>query len=393
MLVIGLMSGTSLDGIDAALVELDGTVAAPEWRIRSFIDVPYSAAQRTAIHDGMVHGDAASLCRLNADIGEWFADAALRVLAHAGVTADDIHVIGTHGQTIWHEPPRDGRRGSTLQLGCAATIAERTGIDVVSDFRSRDMAAGGEGAPLVPWVDRLLFSHPTRRRVLQNIGGMGNLTWLPPRGSTEPVLAFDTGPGNALIDAAVELASSGESTFDRDGQWAAEGTPDDALLAELLAHPFLQRSPPKSTGREVFGRPYVQRLAERVAPRNRQEWASFICTLTELSARSIAGAIERWVLPRGIDEIVITGGGALNGELVERIRRRLPAVEVTAEGNALGIDPAAKEALAFAVLAWAHVHGVAGNVPEATGARGPRVLGCHTPGRRREHVSEELVKP
>jgi anhydro-N-acetylmuramic acid kinase len=340
----------------------------------------------------MVHGDAASLCRLNADIGEWFADAALRVLAHAGVAADDIHVIGTHGQTVWHEPPRDGRRGSTLQLGCAATIAERTGIDVVSDFRSRDMAAGGEGAPLVPWVDRLLFSHPTRRRVLQNIGGMGNLTWLPPRGSTEPVLAFDTGPGNALIDAAVELASSGESTFDRDGQWAAEGTPDDALLAELLAHPFLQRSPPKSTGREVFGRPYVQRLAERVAPRNRQEWASFICTLTELSARSIAGAIERWVLPRGIDEIVITGGGALNGELVERIRRRLPAVEVTAQGNALGIDPAAKEALAFAVLAWAHVHGVAGNVPEATGARGPRVLGCLTPGRRREPVREELVK-
>jgi anhydro-N-acetylmuramic acid kinase len=381
VLVIGLMSGTSLDGIDAALVEIDGALDTPVWRIRSFLDTPYTPAQRAAIHDGIVHGNAASLCRLNADIGEWFADATQRLLDDAGIAADEITIIGSHGQTVWHEPPHDGRRGSTLQLGCAATIAERTGIAVVNDFRSRDMAAGGEGAPLVPWVDRLLFSHPTRRRVLQNIGGMGNLTWLPPLGSAEPILAFDTGPGNALIDAAVELASSGTSTFDRDGQWAAAGSPDESLLDELLAHPFLQRDPPKSTGREVFGRPYVQALAQRVGPRNREEWASFICTLTELSARSIAAAIQRWVLPRGVDEVVITGGGAFNAQLVERIRRQLPAVEITAGGNALGIDPAAKEALAFAALAWAHVQGATGNVPEATGASGARVLGSFTPGR------------
>lgn len=380
MLVIGLMSGTSLDGIDAALVDIGGTIQEPEWTIRSFLDVPYTAAQRSSIHEGIVNGSAASVCRLNADIGEWFAEAALSLLKQADVTADEITVIGSHGQTVWHEPPRDTRRGSTLQLGCAATIAERTGIAVVSDFRSRDMAAGGEGAPLVPWVDRLLFSHPTRSRVLQNIGGMGNLTWLPPRGSTEPILAFDTGPGNALIDAAVELASSGESTFDRDGEWAAAGSPDENLLAELLAHPFLQRDPPKSTGREVFGRPYVHQLAERVAPASRAEWASFICTLTELSARSIAMAIQRWVQPRGVDELVITGGGALNGELVMRIRRHLPGIDVTADRAALGIDPAAKEALAFAALAWAHVQGMAGNVPEATGAKGGRVLGSYTPG-------------
>jgi anhydro-N-acetylmuramic acid kinase len=244
------------------------------------------------------------------------------------------------------------------------------------------MAAGGQGAPLVPWVDRLLFSHPTRRRVLQNIGGMGNLSWLPPRGSTEPVLAFDTGPGNALIDAAVELASEGASTFDRGGLWAAEGTPDESLLEELLAHPFLTLDPPKSTGREVFGRPFVQQLATRVAPHTRAQWASFICTLTELSARSIADAVRRWVLPRGVDEMVITGGGALNDELVARIRRALPEVTVTADAAALGIDPAAKEALAFATLAWAHLSGMTGNVPEATGASGPRVLGSYTPGRR-----------
>jgi anhydro-N-acetylmuramic acid kinase len=381
VLVIGLMSGTSLDGIDAALVEIDGTPGGPDWQIRSFLDIPYAAAQRTAIHDGIVQGNASSLCRLNADIGEWFADAALRLLGEAGVAAGDVTVIGSHGQTIWHEPPHDGRRGSTLQLGCAATIAERTGIAVVSDFRSRDMAAGGEGAPLVPWVDRLLFSHPTRRRVLQNIGGMGNLTWLPPRGSPESVLAFDTGPGNALIDAAVELASSGASTFDRDGQWAAAGTADESLVAELLAHPFLEREPPKSTGREVFGRPFVQQLAERVAPQNRADWAALICTLTELTARSIATAIRRWVLPRGVDEVVITGGGAFNTQLVERIRRQLPDVEIQAGAHTLGIDPAAKEALAFAALAWAYMQGATGNIPEATGASGARVLGSFTPGR------------
>jgi anhydro-N-acetylmuramic acid kinase len=232
----------------------------------------------------------------------------------------------------------------------------------------------------VPWVDRLLFSHDERRRVLQNIGGMANLTWLPPRGAAEPLLAFDTGPGNALMDAAVELATDGDSTFDRDGAWAAAGAVDEALLRELLAHPFLHRAPPKSTGRELFGRQMVQELAARVQPEGRTAWASFIATLTELTARSITDAMERWVLPRGVDEVIITGGGAHNPELVARIRRRLP-MAVIADASALGIVPAAKEALAFAALAWAHLKDTPGNVPEATGAAGPRVLGSFTPGR------------
>ena len=385
MLVIGLMSGTSLDGIDAALVEFDGTVDTPQWKLVAFSESPYDARRRSAIHDAIVHGNAAALCAIHADLGEWFAAAVQRLLDETGVRADDIEVIGSHGQTIWHDPPRDGRRGSTLQLGCPATIAERTGIPVVSDFRSRDMAAGGEGAPLVPWVDRLLFTHPTRRRVLQNIGGMGNLTWLPPRGSNDTVLAFDTGPGNALIDAAVELATDGAATFDRDGALAASGRVDEGLLSELLEHPFLSAAPPKSTGREVFGRPFVQQLAERMRPTSPTDWNTFISTLTELSARSIADAVTRWVLPRGVDEMIITGGGALNPELVRRIRRLLPTVEITADRNALGIEPAAKEALAFAALAWAHLQGVPGNVPEATGAAGPRVLGSYTPGARKYH--------
>lgn len=379
MLVIGLMSGTSLDGIDAALVELHGTPAALDWKLIHFLDVPYSAEQRARIHDGIVHGNTAALCQLNADLGEWFAAAARRLCAAADVEAESVRVIGSHGQTVWHEPPRAGTRGSTLQLGCAATIAERTGIAVVSDFRARDMAAGGQGAPLVPWVDRLLFSHASKRRVLQNIGGMGNLSWLPPRGSPEPMLAFDTGPGNALIDAAVELATDGARTYDDCGEWARRAPVDDALLNELLAHPFLQLEPPKSTGREVFGRPFVQQLAARIAPTTDEAWGEFISTLTELSARSIADAIGRWILPRGVDEMIVTGGGARNTELVERIRRRLPGVRIRADEAALGVDPAAKEALAFAALAWAHLSDLPGNVPEATGAAGPRVLGCYTP--------------
>jgi anhydro-N-acetylmuramic acid kinase len=380
VLVIGLMSGTSLDGIDVALVEFADSGGAPAWRLCAFLELPYSAAQRQRIHDTIVAGSAAALCRLHADMGEWFAAAALRLCREHGVRPADVAVIGSHGQTVWHEPPRPGSRGATLQVGCAATIAERTGIAVVSDFRSRDVAAGGEGAPLVPWVDRLLFSHDTRRRVLQNIGGMGNLTWLPPLTAPEPLLAFDTGPGNALIDAAVELATDGASTYDADGARAATGAIDDALLEELLAHPFLQRDPPKSTGREVFGRQFVERLAEQVQPADAGGWTSFIATLTELTARSITDAITRWVLPKGVDEVIITGGGARNRLLVNSIRAGLP-VPVTADASALGLDPAAKEAVAFAALARAHVQHEPGNVPEATGAAGPRVLGSYTPGR------------
>jgi anhydro-N-acetylmuramic acid kinase len=379
VLIIGLMSGTSLDGIDAALVEIDGTAAAPEWRMRAFLELPYELAQRRAIHDGIFGGNAAALCRLHADIGEWFADAVLRLCREHGVDPAAVAAIGSHGQTIWHEPPGGSRRGATLQLGCAATIAERTGIPVVSDFRTRDVAAGGEGAPLVPWVDRLLFSHAERRRVLQNIGGMANLTWLPPRGSAEPVLAFDTGPGNALIDAAVELATAGARTYDADGAMAAAGRLDAALLDELLQHPFLRREPPKSTGREVFGRQFVEELASRVRPEGEDGWAAFVCTLTELTARSITDALTRWVLPKGVDEVILTGGGALNPSLVHRIRACLP-VPVLADDATLGVRAAAKEAVAFAVLAWAHLQGVPANVPEATGAAGPRVLGSMTPG-------------
>lgn len=379
MKVVGLMSGTSLDGIDAALIEIEAAEIGVEWRLLAFDSLQYPRARRGEIHDSILEGDAASLCRLHARLGEWFAEAVLRVCEAADVDPSEVDLVGSHGQTVWHQPPRADWRGSTLQLGDPATIAERTGIPVVHDFRSRDMAAGGEGAPLVPWVDALLFA-TDRTRVLQNIGGMANLTRVPPRGSDEPVVAFDTGPGNALIDTAVELATNGAQAYDVEGKWARLGTPDDALLDELLADPFFRRPPPKSTGRESFGRAYVQTLVNRLAPSDSSAWADLIASLTALTARSIADAVRLWADPGEDGEVVVTGGGAKNAALMERLRRELEPMPVRT-GHTLGMDPAAKEAVAFAVLAWAHVEGRPGNIPGVTGASGPRVLGSLTPGR------------
>ena len=379
MRAIGLMSGTSLDAIDAVLVELDGDEAGGlEWRIDAFVNRPYAAAERQRIHQAILDGDAASLCRLHADLGEWLADAALRACREADVEPASVDVIGSHGQTVWHEPPADGRRGATLQLGCAATIAERTGIPVVHDFRARDMAAGGEGAPLVPWVDRALFSLPERTRILLNIGGIANLTRVPPRASDQPLIAFDTGPGNALIDAAVEHATDGAQAFDRSGERAERGTVDRTLLDRLLSDPYLEREPPKSTGRERYGRPLVDRLVSERKPRDEAAWDDLIATLTAFTAESTARAVRTWVSPHGADELIVTGGGARNATLVAMLADRLRPLPVL-DAAALGVEAGAKEALAFAVLAWAHVVGRPANVPEATGAAGPRVLGAYTP--------------
>ena len=380
--VIGLMSGTSLDGIDAALVEFSGADEnALAWRVMAATATPYAPEQRTQIHDTIVHGDAASICRLHADLGEWLAAAALAACDAAGLVPGDIDLVGSHGQTVWHEPPAGARRGATLQLGCPATIAERTGIGVVSDFRARDIAAGGEGAPLVPWVDRMLFSHPERSRALQNIGGMANVTWLPRRGEARELLAFDTGPGVAMIDAAVAIASGGRESFDRDGAWAARGEVDARLRDELLAHPYFERTPPKSTGREVFGRPMVEKIVADRAPGDDAAWADLIATLTAVTARSIADAYRNWILPRGVNEAFVSGGGARNVTLMQLLRAELDPLPVH-DGSALGLEPDFKEAVAFAALAWAFHNRIPGNVVEATGAAGPRVLGSFTPGNK-----------
>ena len=388
MRVIGLMSGTSLDGIDAALVRFDGELASLQWNVEAFDTIELTDTQRQHIHDAM-HGNAQQLCRIHTEIGEWFAQAVLQLCEGNRIQTDAIDVIGSHGQTIWHIPPENGQRGSTLQLGCPATIAERTGIPVVSDFRSRDMAAFGQGAPLVPWADRWLFS-AGNRRVLLNIGGIGNLTWLPPRNDDAPLLAFDTGPGNVLINAAVEWASQGKEAFDRDGKRAAAGAVDAELLNELLAHAYFTAEPPKSTGRELFGKPFVQDIIAR-NPRFDSDADRLVSTLTEFTARTIADAIKRWVLPKGVDEVIATGGGGRNPELMRRLQRELGDVPLRM-GDALGLNPDAKEAVAFAALAWAHVNAIPGNMPAATGAQGPRILGSFTPGAKRGRILLEPSK-
>ncbi len=401
MKLLGLMSGTSLDGIDAALLEIGAldrrsedvgsTILGPvDWELLAFRTRRFSSEERDAIQGAMVSGGARELALLHTRLGEWFASAGLTLLEEEGITPDSISALGSHGQTIWHEPPQAEMRGSSLQLGCPATLAERTGIGVVSDFRSRDLAAGGHGAPLVPWADRVFFSSSKGPRVIQNLGGMANVTWLPRATDSTPVLAFDTGPGVALLDAATELATGGEKTFDEGGELAQRGEVVERLLERLLAHPFFRQAPPKSTGRELFGPRMVDEVVGDVVREKGmdlvpgsalQGWPDLLATLTALTARSIGEAYRRWVLPRGADEVFLMGGGSRNPVLFEAIRRELSPLGVR-PGDSLGMDADAREAAAFALLAWAHLMGIPANCPEATGSRGPRVLGSWTPGKK-----------
>lgn len=386
---VGLMSGTSVDGIDAALVAIAGTPPdAVVWRLEAFHTRAFDAARRARILAALCAGTPATLTALHADLGEWFAEAVTALLDEAGVAHTEVAAIGSHGQTVWHTPPGPDARGATLQLGDPATLAARTAIAVVSDFRSADVAAGGQGAPLVPWPDRVLLAVPDRARVLLNIGGIANLTWVPPRGDATPPVAFDTGPGNVLIDAAAALASGGRERFDAEGRRAASGSVDGRLLAELLGDLFYDVAPPRSTGREYFGVALVEALAARrgLVVGAEAGWADLLATLTALTAVSVADAIARWVRPRAVDEVVVAGGGAHNVALVDALRVALAERGVDAPvhtgAQALGVDPDAREAVAFALLAWAHLEGVAGNVPSCTGASGPRVLGSLTPAPR-----------
>ncbi len=375
---LGLMSGTSLDGVDAALVQVeerDGRLGA---YVEAFRSTAYDPEQRAAIKGGLAGGPR-ELCRLNVALGGWFADAALQLLESVRVAPAELAAIGSHGQTIWHEPPGGaGAPGSTLQLGEPAVIAERLGAAVISDFRARDVAAGGHGAPLVPLVDQLIFSTPGGRRALQNIGGMANVTLLPPEGWSEPVLAFDTGPGVAVIDAVVEMVSGGAERYDLDGCRGARGRPSEKLLGLLLDDDFFRERPPKSTGRERYGSEY----AAEVVRKGRELGLSaddLVASVTALTARTIANAYRDFFADEaGPDECVVSGGGARNPTLMQMLVEALDPLPVT-DLSALGWDPDAKEAAAFAILAHLHLRGIPGNLPSVTGASGPRVLGKLTP--------------
>ena len=383
-LVIGLMSGTSVDGIDAALVRIDGSGLGMKVETLGFATYLFPPTIRQRIFElfNPATGSVDKVCEMNFVVGEAFADAALKIASACGVRIQDIDLIGSHGQTIYHIP-KVGREGpwagrSTLQIGEPAVIAERTGVTTVADFRTRDIAAGGQGAPLVPYVDYLLFTHPEASRAIQNIGGIGNVTYLPRNAGALMVTAFDTGPGNMLIDGAMTVLTSGQMSFDKDGIWASRGKAEPSMLSELMGHPFIHLDPPKTTGREDFGLQFCRPLVEKW--RNRLSDYDVITTVTAFTAESISFAYRRFL--GAVDEVILGGGGSNNPVLVEMIRERLPDVRLLRHED-LGISSDAKEAIAFAILANEAMRGNTMNLPGATGARKQVVLGKILPGGNR----------
>ncbi len=378
MIVIGLISGTSADGIDAAAVEVTGAPPDVRARLLRFETVPWPDRLRAAIFEAFRPETSGvdRLCHLNFQVGEQFALAARHVAEAAGLTLDGVDLISSHGQTVWHAVGPNDPVHSTLQVGQPAVIAERTGVTVVADLRARDVAAGGQGAPLVGYTDYLLLRDPGRTRAVQNIGGIANVTVLPAGAAPEAIFAFDTGPGNMLIDDAVVRLTDGQQPFDRDGVLGAQGRVDEGLLAELMAHPYFSLPIPKTTGREQFGRQLGAEIWARAAAGGLAP-VDLVATLTQFTAASIADQYRRFV--GRVDEVVVGGGGADNPTLMRMLAASLPEARLL-RSDALGVPADAKEAIAFAVLGYETVHARPGNLPTVTGAPGPRVLGSLTPG-------------
>ena len=352
MRIAGVMSGTSLDGIDVAVIEIGGRVV----KTIGFQTRSYPEATRIALLGEL---SVTQISRLNFRLGEQYAQAVLRAVRAFG----PVDLIGCHGQTVFHEGGHN-----TLQIGEAAVIAARTGVPVVSNFRARDIAAGGEGAPLVPYVDYLLFRRPRRARIALNIGGIANITIIPPSAKPQDVVAFDTGPGNMVIDGLTREYTKGRENFDRDGAIAAKGKIDQKLLAELLRDPYYRRRAPKSAGREQYGDAFIARLKKSQLP-----LPDLIATATALTAATIARAVGEL----GVD-LIISGGGVHNRQLMGLIAAMLPNARIFTSAD-FGIDPDAKEAIAFAVLAYQTWRRKPGNLPSATGAERPVILGSITP--------------
>ena len=370
-LALGIMSGTSLDGVSTALVGITDAPPRLEVRLAAFHQEAYSAAERGQIVDTIARGGSRDLALLHVALGERFAAAALQLLAEARVAPKDVAFVASHGQTIWHEPGR-----ATLQLGDAGVIAERLGIRVISDFRARDVAAGGQGAPLVPLADVMLFGHPDRGRLLLNLGGMANVSWVPRRGVLDGAMAFDTGPGVALIDAVVRRVDP-SAAFDRDGERARHGKPQHKVLDALLRDPYFGVAPPKSTGTERFGHAFADQILERVHAAGGSD-NDAVATATALTVESVARAVAQWT-PAPLDaDLVISGGGARNPVIVELLAARVQPRPM-ARFDDVFFDGDAKEAVAFAFLGHQTLAGRPGNLPSATGARGARVLGHITP--------------
>jgi anhydro-N-acetylmuramic acid kinase len=380
MLVLGMMSGTSADGIDVALVRISGAAERPRARLADFADFAYPTAVREAVLR-LANGAATTtreISQLNFRLGEAFADVALRACKGFRVSPRRVALIGSHGQTIYHQGAASAFLGanvsSTLQIAEPAVIAERTGITTVGDFRPADMAAGGQGAPLVPFVDYLLYRDARIGRIALNIGGIANLSVIPAGARPRDVFAFDTGPGNMIMDALAAHFSRGRLRFDRNAELARRGRLDRSLLRKLLGDPFFRKAPPKTAGREQFGAEYAARLIAR-AKRRSIPPADVIHTVTAFTAASIAQACATFVFSRArCGEMIVAGGGAGNPLLVAYLAAFLPSLKLV-PADAFGVPADAKEAFAFAVLAYVAWHQRANNLPSATGARHPAVLG------------------
>lgn len=375
MIVVGLMSGTSVDGIDAAVVEITHSEDALVLRLLTYLESPIDPRLRERIHALFDPGRSRinEVCEVNMLLGEAFSAAAAAALRQAGMSAD---LIASHGQTVWHEVS-PGHTRSTLQLAEPSVIAERLGVTTVADFRPRDIAAGGQGAPLASWGDALLFGDPTLSRAVQNIGGIGNVTWIPPGGQWEAMLAFDTGPGNALIDHAVWRLTGGNARLDADGAMAQAGHVNSDLLAELLADPYFVLQPPKTTGREHFGAQLVDPLIER-AHTDGLSSNDVIATLTAFTAHSIADQYRRF-LPGTPDEVVVGGGGSRNPVLMGLLGELLDPAQIRLHED-FGVPSLGREAVYFALMGYEALHGRANTVPTCTGATHPVVMGKIVPG-------------
>lgn len=380
--VVGMMSGTSVDGVDAALVEISGTDSEPKVKLLAFENKPYPPQVREKIFSLFTPANATvdKVGYMNFLLGEIYAKSALSVIEKAGMKPEKIDVIGSHGQTIWHAPIPESPDGIpvayTVQIGEGSVIAERTGILTVSDFRVADMAAGGQGAPLVPFSEYLLYRREKETILLQNIGGIGNMTVMPAGAKPRDVFAFDTGPGNMIIDAVISAVTGGEKTYDAGGETAAKGRVCNALLDILKEEPYYRQPLPKTTGREHFGVQYTEKILgwwkENPIPVE-----DLLATVTDLTAYSIADAYERYVLPKyRASEIIVGGGGSYNATLLRFMKERFAphGVAVRTQED-LGLSSDAKEAVAFALMADCCMRGKANTLSSVTGAEHPAVMG------------------
>lgn len=379
-LIAGLMSGTSLDGVDVAIVRIEGKGLESKVELVHYGSTAYDDALRERLKElcSVERSDVAQVCGMNFYMGRVLADATKRIVAQSGLSMDDIDLVSSHGQTIWHIPENDPNDDilirSTLQIGDLSVIAKETGKPVIGDYRTADMAVGGQGAPLVPYSDYILLRHETKGRIAQNIGGIGNCTAIPAGGLPEQVIAFDTGPGNMLIDQAVYTLSNGARSYDAGGEWAAEGAADTGFIEQMMSHPYFARPPVKTTGRELFGKAYALDWIGRMQSRGLSD-ADIVATFTAFTAHSIAQSYRDFVLPvMDAEEVFVSGGGAHNQTLLRMLGELLRQQRVTTSDE-LGISGDAKEAVAFAIFANNTLFGIPNNLPSATGAERPAVMG------------------